>query len=65
MTFRVFADTRQQVQGIRRDYAAKGEDGRYLYSLAEVAERNDCSVGYVSKVAKNWGLARNMTRGAA
>ena len=65
MTFRVFADTRQQVQSIRRDYAARDENGRYLYSLAEVAERNGCSMGYVDKVRKNWGLARNMTRGAA
>jgi hypothetical protein len=62
---RAFADTRQMQQAIRRDYMEKTEDGRWRYSLAEVAERNDCSVGYVDKVRRNWGLSRNLTRGAA
>lgn len=53
------------MQSIRRDYQEKTEDGRWRYSLAEVAQRNECSVGYVSKVVKTWGLGRYMTRGAA
>lgn len=62
---RAFSDTRQMMQSIRRDYQEKTEDGRWRYSLAEVAQRNECSVGYVSKVVKTWGLGRYMTRGAA
>jgi hypothetical protein len=45
-------------QDIRRDYEAKGEDGRYLYAVLEVARRNGVSYETMVRVARRFGLHR-------